>query len=69
MIVQISWYTQGCMIAHHKLKGTQKTELANRLKAVLKTSLNSRNLTAAINTDALPIITFSMGILYGSQQI
>lgn len=54
---------QSLTIPHTKIKEELKAEFERRLKAVLKTHLNSKNLTTAINTYAIPVLTYSIGVV------
>lgn len=56
-------YTQNAMIDHTSTKKTLKEEFVNRVRAILRTSLNAKNTTKAINTYAVPVITYSLGII------
>lgn len=54
-----------------QLKGIKQTEIkealrkkfGNRLRSILRTQLNTRNKTIAINTYAIPILIYSFGII------
>lgn len=48
---------------HSKIKDEITKNFSTRLKKLMKTHLNSRNLTKAINTFAIPILTYSFGII------
>lgn len=50
-------------IEHKKIKESVITELLVRLHSLLRTKLNSLNLMKAINTYAIPAISFSFGIV------
>lgn len=45
------------------IKTRLKQEYAQRVQAICKTKLNSRNLFKAINTFAIPVLTYSFGII------
>ena len=46
-----------------KIKEHLKKEFSNRIKLILKTDLNAGNKTRAINTWAVPVLTYSFGLL------
>lgn len=50
-------------IEHMKIKERMRNEFLYKLKQILKSSLNSRNLTTAINTYVIPIIVYTMGVV------
>ena len=50
-------------IEHTKMKAKIEKEYKRRLKMILKSELNSRNKIEAINTLAIPTITYSFGII------
>lgn len=54
-------------IDHTKAKGKIKNLFNSRLKTLMKSSLNSKNLTKAVNTFAIPILTYSFGIINWSK--
>lgn len=54
---------QARRIEHPAIKRELSSEFDRRLKLLLKTSLNSRNLFKAINTFAVPLLTYSFGVL------
>lgn len=54
---------QSTHIEHTAIKETLKSEFVKRLKNVLRTGLNAKNLVSAINTYAIPILTYSFGII------
>lgn len=58
---------QNKRVMHTKIKEKLQLEFVERLKSVLKTFLNSRNLTTAVNMFAIPVITFSFGIIKWSK--
>lgn len=60
-------FEQNIRINHTDIKTQLKTQYKQRLLAILKTSLYSRNLFKAINTFAVPILTYSFGIIKWSQ--
>lgn len=55
--------TQSTAINHTQVKAVVQEDFVKRLRLVLKTALNARNLASAINTFAIPVITFTMGIV------
>lgn len=54
---------QSRQIAHSKMKQKLQTEFKSRLYKILKSKLNGKNLVKAINTYAIPVITYSFGII------
>ena len=50
-------------IQHATLKQKLKKELVRRTQLILKTELNSKNRITAINTLAIPVITYSFNII------
>lgn len=50
-------------IQHKEVKLKLKAEFSRRIKLILKTSLNARNTTMAINAFATSVITYSMGVV------
>lgn len=50
-------------IEHTIVKQTLRKEFESRLRGLLKTKLNSLNLTKAINTYAIPVLSYSFGIV------
>nr|CAH7731452.1 unnamed protein product [Callosobruchus chinensis]CAH7767408.1 unnamed protein product [Callosobruchus chinensis] len=56
-------FNQSVKIDHTQAKGQLTQEFRDRLIRLLKTKLNSRNLTKAINTFAIPVLTYSFGII------
>ena len=50
-------------IKHEDMKDNIKEEYIKRVKAVLKSGLNSGNLVTAINTWAVPVVRYSAGIV------
>ena len=45
------------------MKKELRENFEGRVKQILKTSLNSKNITKAINTYAVPVLTYSFGIV------
>nr|CAH7762385.1 unnamed protein product [Callosobruchus chinensis] len=56
-------FNQSVKIDHTQAKGQLTQEFRDRLIRLLKTKLNSRDLTKAINTFAIPVLTYSFGII------
>ena len=54
---------QAAMIPHPKLKTQLTAEYKKRLYLLLNSGLNARNMIKAINTYALPVMTYSYGIV------
>lgn len=54
---------QGRRIEHKKIKSDLKNAYNQRIRNVLKTKLNAKNITKAINTFAVPILTYSFGVI------
>ena len=54
---------QGKRIEHKKIKNDLRNAYNQRIKNVLKTKLNAKNITKAINTYAVPILTYSFGVI------
>ena len=50
-------------IQHAKMKEKIKKECLRRVRSILKTELNSKNRITAINTLALPVVTYSFNII------
>lgn len=50
-------------INHTDIKKSIQANFRNRIKAILKTSLDSKNTSIAINMCAIPIIIYSAGII------
>jgi hypothetical protein len=51
------------IIDHTSIKQDITKEFQNRLNMILKTELNARNTTKAINTFAIPILCYTFGII------
>lgn len=60
-------FRQNTRIEHTKIKCHLTEEYKKRLSLLLKTKLNSKNLFRAINSYAIPILTYSFGIIKWSQ--
>ena len=54
---------EGEGVQHYKMKVNIRKEYKRRIKLVLKSELNARNKTAAINTLAVPVILYSYGVI------
>ncbi|XP_045503596.1 uncharacterized protein LOC123700429 [Colias croceus] len=60
-------YTQSQEIHHKEIKKLLQQSFKNRLHKILHTQLNARNTIKAINTFAIPILTYSFGIIRWNQ--
>lgn len=58
---------QARRIEHTTIKQELLAEFTKRLCMLLKTGLNRRNMTKAINTIAVPVLTYSFGIIRWSK--
>nr|CAH7763876.1 unnamed protein product [Callosobruchus chinensis] len=56
-------FNQSVKIDHTQVKGQLTQEFRGRLIRLPGTKLKSRNLTKAINTFAIPVLTYSFGII------
>ena len=56
-------HMQAKQIKHVRMKQKLGEEYLNRTKSILKTTLNGKNTTKAVNTYATPELTFSFGIV------
>ncbi|KAL1448488.1 hypothetical protein WDU94_005497 [Cyamophila willieti] len=56
-------YQQAKTIDHKNIKQALEKEYISRLTKICKTELNSKNLVKAINTLAVPVLTYSFGII------
>lgn len=54
---------EGDGIQHAKMKEKIRKECIRRVRSILKTELNSKNRITAINTLALPVVTYSFNII------
>lgn len=54
---------EGDGIQHAKMKEKIKKECLRRVRSILKTELNSKNRITAMNTLALPVVTYSFNII------
>ena len=50
-------------IQHSKMKEKIRKECLRRIRSIMKTELNAKNIIIAINTLALPIVTYSFNII------
>jgi len=60
-------YEQNRTIQHKKMIEKLMEEFTGRINKIVRTKLNSRNLTKAINTYAVPLLTYSFGIVKWSK--
>ncbi|KAL1446981.1 hypothetical protein WDU94_000610 [Cyamophila willieti] len=58
---------QSKQIAQSDMKARLKNEFKGRLHKLLKAKLNGKNLIKAVNTYAIPVITYSFGIIKWTQ--
>lgn len=56
-------YNQLKGLQHTTIKQTLTTEYKRRINAICKTQLSAKHLTKAINTYAIPVLTYSFGII------
>ena len=56
-------HMQAKQIKHTRMKQKLGEEYLNRIKSILKTKLNGKNTTKAINMYATPVLNFSFGIV------
>ena len=63
MLRQILGSNKAESIQHAKMKDKIRMEYYRRVKMILKSELNAVNRIAAINSLAIPIITFSMNVI------
>lgn len=54
---------QSRRIEHSQMKNELRTEFSRRVRKILKTGLNAKNYIKAINTYAVPVLSYSFGIL------
>lgn len=59
-------FEQNTRMEHSEIRKLLKEKYQNRLNALCKSYLNSRNLFTAINTFAIPVLTYSFGIIHWS---
>ncbi|CAH2105270.1 unnamed protein product [Euphydryas editha] len=60
-------FNQSRQIQQKQTKTDLTTKFKHRLNLILKSELNSRNIVKAINTFAIPVLTYSFGIINWSQ--
>ncbi|KAJ0173873.1 hypothetical protein K1T71_011022 [Dendrolimus kikuchii] len=60
-------YAQNRLIDHSKIKEQLRKEVINRIYKLSKSYLSSKNLFKAINTYAIPVLTYSFGIIKWSK--
>lgn len=60
-------FQQSKQIYHSQTKADLTRKFQRRLDLILKTHLNSRNTIKAINTYAIPLLTYSFGVINWSQ--
>ena len=56
-------YEQNRRTEHAKIKQNLRETFQKRVRKIAGTKLNSRNLTKAINTFAIPLLTYSFGVI------
>lgn len=56
-------YNQSQLLEHAEIKDSLKKEYIKRIHTVCKQQLSSKNLFKAINTYAVPILTYSFGVI------
>lgn len=56
-------FQQNTRLEHTLIKSQLKEKYRHRLRGVLNSKLNARNLTKAVNTYAIPILSYSFGII------
>ncbi|WP_229833152.1 RNA-directed DNA polymerase [Streptomyces narbonensis] len=56
-------FLQSQQTDHHTMKQNLKTDYTSRLTKLLRTKLNGRNMIKAINTFAVPVLTYSFGVV------
>jgi hypothetical protein len=56
-------FVQTPIIDHQTIKSTIIQKYKAHLTHLLKTNLNGRNIMTAINTDAMPLLTYTFGII------
>lgn len=56
-------YIQSKLIHHKEIKLNLTQQFKHRLNSILKSCLNSKNTTKAINTFAIPALTYSFGVI------
>jgi hypothetical protein len=58
---------QATTMDHGKVKEEITKQFQNRINAILKTELNGKNTTKAINAFTIPILTYTYGIIKWSE--
>ena len=48
---------------HHKMKNKIRKEYKRRIRLVMKSELNARNKISALNTLAVPVVTYTFGVI------
>lgn len=56
-------YEQSRLMEHSLIKNSLRDKFRQRLMQICKTGLNSRNLFTALNTRAIPVLTYSFGVI------
>jgi len=56
-------FYQNRLIQHSSIKAELKEKFEQRLKLILKTKLNSKNLIRAVNSFVMPVVSYSLGII------
>ena len=56
-------YEQNRRTEHTKIKQNLRETIQKRVRKISETKLNSRNLTKAINTFVVPLLTYSFGVM------
>ncbi|KAL0266345.1 UNVERIFIED_CONTAM: hypothetical protein PYX00_008916 [Menopon gallinae] len=56
-------FQQSRRIEHGKINDQLATKYTQRLKSILKSRLNGKNIVTAINTSAVPVLAYSFGII------
>ena len=54
---------EGDGVQHSKMKEKIRKECIRRVRSILKTQLNWRNKLTAINTLAIPVVTYSFNVI------
>jgi hypothetical protein len=54
-------------VDHGKVKDEITKQFQKRIDAILKTEQNGKNTTEAINTFAMPVLTYTVGIIKWSE--
>lgn len=60
-------YNQSRLLEHKSIKDKLKKEYFNRIRSLCKMHLASKNLFKSINTYAIPILTYSFGVIKWSK--